>query len=305
MIKKWFEASRPWAFTASAIPICVGAAYAWLEGVFHPFLFLLTLIGGILIHAGTNYINTYGDFKSGVDTVESAVTCPQLVTGEMQASHMKWVGIACFALAALIGLCLTWVVGWPLLVVGILGIIAGYMYTDGFAYKYLGIGSIAVFFLMGPLMVWGSYFVQTGRNNWLVLLVSLPVAFLVSSILHSNDIRDIAHDEGAHIKTLASIINSDFNYTWYKFLIIMAYVSIVVLVAFSVIPLTCLLVLATLPLGLKQIKHCEQAREGDLEKRGTLEPTSAQFHFKFGLAYFVTLLLALLAGALGTLDKWL
>jgi len=293
MLKKWIEASRPWAFTASAVPVCVGAAYAWLEGDFRPILFVLAFIGGVLIQAGTNYINTYGDYKSGVDTVESAVTCPQLVTETMNPQHMKWVGIGCFAVAALIGFFLTALVGLPLLAVGVLGIIGGYTYTAGVKYKYLGIGSILVFFLMGPMMVWGSYFVQTGKHSFDALLISLPVGFLVSSILHGNDIRDIEHDRQAGISTLALMIDSDMNYTLYKALIILAYVSIAVLVVFGILPLPVLLVLATLPLGLKQIKQAEQARLGDMQQRGTLEPTSAQFHFKFGAVYFISLLVAI------------
>jgi 1,4-dihydroxy-2-naphthoate octaprenyltransferase len=294
MLKKWIEASRPWAFTAAAVPICVGAAYAWVnDGTFRPILFILTLIGGVLIQAGTNYINTYGDYKSGVDTVESAMTCPQLVTGTMDPKQMKLVGIGCFAVAALIGFFLTYMTSWPLLVVGILGIIGGYTYTAGVSYKYAGLGSIFVFFLMGPMMVWGSYFVQTGHNNWNTLLISIPVALLVSSILHGNDIRDIEHDKQAGISTLALMIDSDANYVLYKTLIIGAYVSIAALVIAQILPWAAALTLVTFPLGLKQIKQASNAQQGDFEQRATLEPTSAQFHFKFGLVYFVSILLAI------------
>ena len=147
-------------------------------------------------------------------------------------------------------------------------------------------------------MVWGAYYVQTGEHNWNTLWISLPVAFLVSSILHANDIRDIQHDKDAGIKTLALMIDSDFNYTLYKGMIVAAYASIAVLVALGfvgleILPLACLLALLTLPLGIKQIKQAEAARLGDMQQRGTLEPASAQFHFKFGLAYFVSLLVAI------------
>ncbi|MCL2332843.1 MAG: 1,4-dihydroxy-2-naphthoate octaprenyltransferase [Actinomycetia bacterium] len=295
MLKKWFEASRPWAFTAAIVPVCVGAGYAWLKGVFHPFLFVLTVIGGVLIQAGTNYINTYGDFKSGVDTVESAVTCPQLVSGAMKPATMKLVGIGCFAVAALIGVYLTLVSGWPLLIVGVLGIVAGYTYTAGIAYKYAGLGSILVFFLMGPMMVWGAYFVQTGVSDLNTLWISIPVACLVFLILHSNDLRDIAHDRAAHIKTLALLIDSDKNYVIYRVLVIVAYASIALLVVLRILPWTCLLIFVTLPWGIAQIRQSKAAQDGDIEKRNTLEPTTAQFHFKFGAVYFASLLLWLVA----------
>ena len=297
MLRKWIEASRPWAFTAAIVPVCVGSAFAWLGGAFHPFRFVLALIGGVLIQAGTNYINTYGDYKSGVDTVESAVTCPQLVTGEMEPRQFWWVGIGCFAIAAGIGAWLAYMAGWPLLIVGALGILGGYTYTAGFQYKYAGLGSIFVFFLMGPLMVWGAYFVQTGTSNWNTLWIAIPVACLVSTILHSNDIRDIAHDRSAHISTLASLLDSDLNYRIYQTLIILPYASIIALVATRIVPWTCLLLVFTLPLAVAQLRQSEAARASGGEQRLMLEATSAQFHFKFGLVYFVTLLFGILTQA--------
>ena len=305
MLKEWVVASRPWSYTASAVPIFMGAAYAWWLGAdFQLGLFLLTLIGGILIQAGTNYINTYGDHLSGVDTVESAVNCPQLVTGMMDPKAMKKVGIGCFTLAALIGLFLVWVAGWPILVLGILGILGGYTYTAGISYKYAGLGSILVFFLMGPMMVLGSYWVQMqyAYGVWEVILISLPIALLVSSILHGNDIRDIEDDRKAGIKTLAMMIDSDFNYTIYKFQVIGAYVTILLLVLvtaltdFKFLPLWSLLILLTLPLGISQVKHAEAARKGDMEKLKVLEMSTAQFHAKFGTVYVLSMVIAIVVG---------
>ncbi|MCL2806882.1 MAG: 1,4-dihydroxy-2-naphthoate octaprenyltransferase [Coriobacteriia bacterium] len=295
MLKEWYIASRPWSLTAAIIPILVGAGYAWwATDEFRPLLFVLTLIGGILIQAGTNYINTYGDYMKGVDTIETAPMCPQLVTGAMKPQTMKMVGIACFAVAAAIGIVLCFLVGWPLLVVGIIGVLGGYSYTAGFSYKYSGLGTIFVFFLMGPLMVWGAYFVQTGAHSWPVVLVSLPVAFLVSSILHANDLRDLEFDQKSGIKTLATIINSSFNYTLYYLLISAAYAGAALLITFGVLPLECLLIFLTLPLGIGMIRQCRAGQQGNREKLEMLLPKSAQFHFQFGLVYFVGLLIAML-----------
>ena len=305
MLKEWLIASRPWSFTASSVPISIGAVYAWWLGAdLQVWLFLLTLVGGILMQAGTNYINTYGDHLSGVDTVESAVNCPQLVTGAMESKAMKRVGIGCFGLAALIGFFLTWVAGWPILALGILGTLGGYMYTAGISYKYAGLGTIFVFFLMGPMMVLGSYWVQMqyAYGIWEAILISIPIALLVSSVLHGNDIRDIEDDRKAGIKTLAMMIDSDFNYTLYKFQIIGAYVAIAVLVIvtafthFKLLPLWALLVLLTLPLGIGQTKHATASLKGDMEKRKTLEVSSAQFHAKFGMVYVISLIVAIVVG---------
>ncbi len=203
MLKIWFLALRPWSFTASFIPVALGTALAAGQGFFDAGLFALTLLAGIAMQAGTNLINTYGDYQSGVDTVEAAVTCPQLVTGLLTPPAVKRAGIACFGLASVIGLGLARLRGWPIIIIGLIGLIGGYCYTAGFSYKYKGLGSIMVFFLMGPLMTWPAYFIQTAQYSWLPVLVSLPIGFLVADILHANDLRDMVFDRQAGIHTLA------------------------------------------------------------------------------------------------------
>ena len=57
-MKKWLLATRPWSFTASVIPLTLGAALAWASDAAHAGLFLLTLLGGVAVQTGTNMLNT-------------------------------------------------------------------------------------------------------------------------------------------------------------------------------------------------------------------------------------------------------
>jgi 1,4-dihydroxy-2-naphthoate octaprenyltransferase len=85
--------------------------------------------------------------------------------------------------------------GPVLLILGIAGLFTGYFYTARpVALKYRGIGVPVVFFVMGPLMVIGSYFVQIAGLNPVVFLASLPVGCLVGAILYANEYRDVYHD---------------------------------------------------------------------------------------------------------------
>lgn len=293
-LKTWFYALRPWSFTAAAVPVVLGSALAWNEGFYHPFLFLLTLIGGIAMQAGTNLINTYGDYISGVDTVESAKTCPQLVKGILKPEEMKRAGILCFAFVALLGLYLVYARGWPILLLGILGIIGGYGYTAGIAYKYKGLGTILVFFLMGPMMVWGAYFVQTGIHSWTALWVSIPVGFLVSGIMHANDLRDMEHDKNAGIQTFALILGKKSSVNFYHFLNIGAYVILIILIITGQLPWLAFLPLLVFPQFWQILKDTSEAARGNLEKLQFLEASAAQFHFKFGTLFVAGLLINLL-----------
>ena len=84
MLRDWLLVLRPWSFTATIIPLSLGAALAWDEGIFDPILFFATILAGLAVHAGTNLSNTYGDYVTGVDTLESASHL-QVVSGLIEA----------------------------------------------------------------------------------------------------------------------------------------------------------------------------------------------------------------------------
>jgi 1,4-dihydroxy-2-naphthoate polyprenyltransferase len=300
MIKVWFLAMRPWSFTAAFIPIGLGAALAWAEGVFNVGLFLLTLLAGICTQAGTNLINTYGDYIFGVDTIESAHHCPQLVTGMLKPQSVKRAGITAFSVASILGIILTYLCGWPVFVVGLLGVIAGYCYTAGVCpYKYQGMGSILVFFLMGPLMVWPSYFIQTGKYSWVPILDSLPIGLLVSGILHTNDIRDYFHDQQAGIRTFALNIGFRRSLFLYYMIYIGAYLFLFALVFIDMLPGTVGFTLLLVPAAIKILRQAYDGGGGSDEKMKLLETDAAGFHFQFGVLLIIGVVLY------PYLDRWL
>lgn len=287
----WVKATRPWSLTASVCPVLLGAAYAfWQTAQFHWGLFLLTLAGGCLLHLGTNMINTYGDFIRGVDVDNhSAPTAPELVNGILKPKAVRNVGLAFFALAVLCGLLLFYFRGWIIILFGIVGLIGGYGYTAGIAYKYKGLGTICVFFLMGPLMVGGAYFVQTATLNLPVFLISLPVACLVASILHSNDMRDLAFDDGAGISTLALALGKEKCVRLSQVLNIAPFFLLVCFVWIGWLPWLCLITLIMLLPLPHLFANARLTVQGIDAARLQMEGLSAKQHFSFCIIYFLTL----------------
>lgn len=281
-MQHWWGVFRPWSFTATFIPVSFGAALAWNEGSFDLFLFLLTLAGGICVHAGTNLMNTYGDFITGVDTVESASHL-QVVSGLIDPKKVKAAGWICFSLAAILGLWLTSLRGWPVMASGLLGVFFGYFYTMGpHPYKYYGLGPIVIFFLMGPCMVWPSYYIQTGHSSWLPVWASLPICFLISGFHHANDMRDMKYDAAAGIKTLALILGGKVSLKLFHCLFIGAFLSTILLLLTGVLPWSALLPLFLWPQALKIFSDARYAFWHQPDKLHGLEAVAAGFHFKFG-----------------------
>lgn len=182
----------------------VGTAVAINEAVFQWGPALAALVGALLIQIGTNFANDVFDYKKGADTTErlgpTRVTQAGLLAPEMVMFGMWLI----FGLAVLVGLYLVWVGGWPIVVIGILSILAGIAYTGGpFPLGYNGLGDLFVFIFFGVIAVCGTYYVQAGTVSPTAIWASLPVGFLATAILVVNNLRDIDTDRVAGKKTLA------------------------------------------------------------------------------------------------------
>lgn len=105
-MKKWLLATRPWSFTASVIPLTLGAALAWASDAAHAGLFLLTLLGGVAVQTGTNMLNTYGDYRSGVDTEASAHGESLILLGLISPEAMRRGGLIALCVAFAVGIVL-------------------------------------------------------------------------------------------------------------------------------------------------------------------------------------------------------
>src|SRR5690606_15542610 len=113
---------------------------------------------------------------------------------------------------------------------------------------YIGLGEVTVFVFMGPIIVMGAYFVQTQSWSGEAFVVSLPIAFLVTAILHANNLRDIDNDRAVGKRTLATLIGRD-RANWEMYLLLgAAYASLVAGIVAGVIPWPAILALATVPL---------------------------------------------------------
>ena len=288
IMKAWILACRPWSFTAAVVPLLVGAALARMDGYGDFLLLLLTLLGGVTLQAATNMQNSCDDFRRGVDSLEYSHGESPIVLGMLSENAMRRAALALFAAAFAIGLLLAFFCGWPVLMFGIIGIIGGYGYTGGrLSYKYIALGPLMVFLLMGPLMVMASYYVQIGMISWKPFFVGCPIGFLVAAIMHANDVRDIDHDREVGISTLA--IRMGFSTAWkfYGFLVVGAYISLIIFIELFNLSLTvalpCLLLVKLIPEMCTSRQHLDRAH---LE---LLDEMTAKHHFAFGLLFSIGL----------------
>jgi len=291
--RSWVGVLRLWSLTASTIPVLVGAVLAARVGSFSWAMLALTLLCGWLLQIATNLLNTYGDFRAGVDTAATLPTAPQLVTGALTPRAVFRAGVAALALAAILGVGTAALSDWRLLLFAAVGVAGAGGYTTGVRFKYSGLGVPSVFFLMGVLMVGASYFAQTCALAWSPLVASLPVSCLVAAILHGNDLRDMVTDQAARIKTTAMLVGEHRACALFYALHLAPYLVIVVGVLTRAVPLWSLLTLLALPLTVGAVRTCEGGfRAHDPVRIGRLEGMSAGTHFVFGVLLVLGLVLA-------------
>src|SRR5436189_3343944 len=124
-------AARVRTLPASVAPVLVGTSLALGAGTFHALAFVAALLGAVFIQVGTNLSNDYSDARRGADTEERLgpmrVTAGGLVPPK---TVLLWTYLT-FGAAALCGVYLVVVAGWELLVLGVLSILAGVLYTGG------------------------------------------------------------------------------------------------------------------------------------------------------------------------------
>jgi len=297
-VRVWWLAARPWSFTASTIPVLLGGAIAAYNGHANVFLFVLTLIGSVAIHAGTNLINDYYDYRKGADTEKSLGQGGSIQKGVLTPRQVFGGGIAAFAIGAVIGLYLVTVSGPLILVLGIFSILAGFFYTAGpAALAYIGLGEITVFIFMGPIMVIGTYYVQTQMVTWPVVIASLPIGCLVAAILHANNLRDLDGDRLIGKRTLATILGRPRANIEYEILVGGAYVTLALAVIAGLLPWVTLIVVATIPAAAALIQRVT-ANSDPVALNPALRKT-AQLHLRFGALFVSGWVVALLIAQLG------
>jgi len=298
-LRFWLKATRAVSFPLSILPVALGTVLAVMQGAFDPLVFILSLVGGVAAHAGANLVSDYNDFRKGIDTPDALSSHPgALVDESLPPERILAASFVISMLAVAAGTVLAVKVGYAILLIGAVGLLGGILYTSGsFAYKYRGLGELFIFFLMGPLMVSGAYYVQLRRIELLPIVLSLPLGLLVASVTLANNLRDIVDDRKSGTRTLPMRVGIRAAKRLYYGMLILPYALVGGAVAgdLSLFPL--LLTLLSLPAAVRAIRAvwtsgdtAEEIRARAAERRYPLN--SIRLHLRFGVLLITGCLLS-------------
>ena len=209
-VTRWLILSRASVVVMTATSAVIGGLLALRDDVFDAPLLVLTALGLVLAHAGSNLVNDFWDFHRGTDSADSPRVnySPHPLTDE----SARWrsfvlVTLAILAAAAAIGIYLTVVTGPLLLAFALSGAFVLLLYSGGpLPLKYFGLGEIAVFIVWGPLMIGGTYYVMAEELPGWVVLASVPYALGVTTVLFGKHLDKLAFDTEHGIRTLPMLL---------------------------------------------------------------------------------------------------
>lgn len=206
----WLESLRPKTLPLAFASIVTGSALAvWLDS-FKPAVALLALLTAGLLQILSNLANDYGDAIKGSDTEERIGPLRGMQKGMITRYQMKVALIITVSLTAISGIALIAVacekpsdiLGFLLL--GLMAIVAAITYTVGNKpYGYMGLGDISVLVFFGWLSVAGTYYLQAGHFDSIIMLPATACGLLATAVLNINNLRDIENDKANGKNTLA------------------------------------------------------------------------------------------------------
>ncbi len=201
----WFLALRPKTLSVSLSPVVVGTAVAWHDSgrlLWGPLL--VAMVAAALIQIGTNLFNDVGDFLRGTDTPDRLGPPRATAQGWLTPGQVRAGAWLAFGLALLCGIYLAWHGGWPIVLIGIASLAAGWAYTGGPApIAYRPLGELFVWLFFGLVAVVGSYYLQTLSMSPLAGLAAALVGCHAAAVITVNNYRDLDGDARNGKNTLA------------------------------------------------------------------------------------------------------
>ena len=230
-VKTWLMQIRAPFLLVTLISVLVGVSVAVYQSYHINALYLaLALVGALLSHIAVNVLNEYFDYKSGVDfkTMKTPFSGGSgvLPAGLLNPRSVYIVGIGCIAGIIAIGGYFIYVHGPLIIPLGVLGIITVYFYTTQLTKSPL-LCAIAPGLGFGPLM---------------------------SNLLLLNQFPDVDADASVARRHLPITIGRERSSVVYTFMVLAAYLALIISVLVGVLPYLALLGLLTLPFGLLVVR---------------------------------------------------
>ncbi len=256
----WFKAARAPFLVVSILPCLLGGVLAYARGTFDTLIFVLATVGIVMAHSAGDFVDDYFDFKKGNlgNKVQQFHDSP-LIDGKVTLRQVIVAIILCLAAAGVAGGIILWKVGASVLILAAAGLVAVFFYTaPPLRLNYRGFGETVLFLAFGPMIVFGVWYVLTGRVALEPFLVSLVPGIFTMNVGIVSNTFDYHDDVRSGKRTLSVRFGQAAAVRILRATTGCAYFSMVMGVLFRVLPAWTLLVLVTVPLAVHALRHASQ-----------------------------------------------
>ena len=263
MISTWLRVIRVRFLLASVVAVSAGLAITWWQiGNITLFDAVLTMAGVLCLHASVDLLNDYWDFKRGIDTTTQRTKMSGgsgvLPDGLLKPAQVYVAGIIFLIIGASIGI---YFVATDGVIIGIIlafAVVSIYFYST----KLVNWGLAEVFVtIKGTMIVVGTYFVQTQQITEPVVLCGIIVGVLSSLVLFITSFPDYDADKAKGRKTLVISLGKQNSCSILWVFPAIAYGITITAVISEIFPISCLIILATIPLIIKSGHKLKQNYE--------------------------------------------
>jgi 1,4-dihydroxy-2-naphthoate polyprenyltransferase len=195
----------------SVSTLVTATLYALCEhGSLDAWTLALTAPAVLLVDMGTTAFNTFYDYWRGVDDRARTVEPDKvLVTEGVPPLAALLVALACYFLAACLGIVLAFKVGAWVVAAGAACLAVGFLYNGGpKPISTTPFGELAAGGTLGTALFLIAYRLQAGELGARPLLASLPGTLFIASILTVNNTCDIEGDGLAGRRTLSILLGA-------------------------------------------------------------------------------------------------
>ena len=263
MIYAWFRVIRIRFLLASVIAVSVGLAITWWHSsnvtVFDA---ILTMAGVLALHASVDLFNDYWDFKRGIDTATKRTKMSGgsgvLPEGILKPRQVYAGGIIFLVIGTIIGVYFVITDGIIIGIILAFAVVSIYFYST----KIVNWGLAEVFVsIKGTLIVIGTYFIQTSQINESIIFGGIVIGVLSSLVLFITSFPDHDADKAKGRKTLVIGIGKKRACSMLWVFPAIVYGISIAAVIFEIFPISCLILLATIPLIIKSGHKLKQNYE--------------------------------------------
>lgn len=262
-LKAWIAAIRLKFLPQGVLPVVLGSAVAWHSpGVFNPYYFILAFIGMALVQFALTMLNDTLDYLHGTDASGTKLKNPYsggsgvLVDGIIKPREMLTVVALFYLVAMVIGLYLSFAVGYTLLYIIFAGFFISIFYSaPPLRFAYTGLGEFAMLIGYGPVITAGAYYVHAQALGVQALLAGLVPGMLMWAMILVNEVPDYEADKRARKMNLVVRIGREKGRDAFAISLGVIYLFIISTVLLGVFPLPALLGLLSLPFAWKAASY--------------------------------------------------